>query len=82
MNKALNLTSIIVSHDVQETLQIADYVYVIVDKKVVGHGTPEAIARDGSSQLQQFIQGLPDGPVPFDYPAIPLATDFLQGQEA
>lgn len=81
MNKALNLTSIIVSHDVQETLQIADYVYVIVDKKVVGQGTPEAISQDGSSQLKQFIQGLPDGPVPFDYPAIPLANDFLQGQE-
>jgi len=81
LNKSLNLTSIIVSHDVSETMQIADYVYVIVDKKVVGHGTPDSIAHDSSSQLQQFIQGLPDGPVPFDYPALPLVNDFLQGAE-
>ena len=79
LNDSLNLTSIIVSHDVQETMQIADYVYVIVDKKVVGHGTPETICKDSSSQLQQFIQGLPDGPVPFDYPATPLVHDFLGG---
>lgn len=79
LNDALGLTSIIVSHDVQETLGIADYVYVIVDKKVIGHGTPDAILRNASQQLQQFIQGLPDGPVPFDYPAKPLAQDFLQG---
>lgn len=81
LNKSLNLTSIIVSHDVQETMQIADYVYVIVSKKVVGHGTPESIFHDSSKQLQQFIQGLPDGPVPFDYPAIPLVQDFLRGEE-
>jgi phospholipid/cholesterol/gamma-HCH transport system ATP-binding protein len=81
LNNSLNLTSIIVSHDVQETMQIADYVYVIVDKKVVGHGTPNAISQDTSSELQQFIKGLPDGPVPFDYPAVPLVQDFLQGQE-
>lgn len=82
LNNALNLTSIIVSHDVEETMQIADYVYVIVDKKVIGHGTPDNIYRDSSSQLQQFIKGLPDGPVPFDYPAKPLLHDFLQGVES
>lgn len=82
LNDALGLTSIIVSHDVQETMQIADYVYVIAGKKVVGQGTPESVSKDSSKQLQQFIQGLPDGPVPFDYPAKPLAQDFLQGQEA
>jgi phospholipid/cholesterol/gamma-HCH transport system ATP-binding protein len=79
LNDALNLTSIIVSHDVQETLQIADYVYVIAGKKIIGQGTPDIISRDSSSQLQQFIKGLPDGPVPFDYPAAPLVQDFLQG---
>ena len=71
LNDALGLTSVIVSHDVQETLSIADYVYVIVDKKVIGQGTPESILHNSSRQLQQFIQGLPDGPVPFDYPAPP-----------
>jgi phospholipid/cholesterol/gamma-HCH transport system ATP-binding protein len=78
LNDALGLTSIIVSHDVQETLRIADYVYIIADKKVVGYGTPEAIMQDSSTQLQQFIKGLPDGPVPFDYPATPLVEDLLQ----
>lgn len=79
LNDALGLTTIIVSHDVKETLDIADYAYIIVDKKVIGHGTSESIRRNTSKQLQQFIQGLPDGPVPFDYPAKPLEQDFLQG---
>ncbi len=77
LNDTLGLTSIIVSHDVQETLTISDYAYVIVDKKIVGHGTPEALRRDPSPSLQQFIQGLPDGPVPFHYPALPLEQDFM-----
>lgn len=79
INDGLGLTSVIVSHDVKETLSIADYVYVITNKKIIGHGTPEALIHNPSSQLQQFIQGLPDGPVPFDYPAKPLAEDFLEG---
>lgn len=82
LNDALGLTSIIVSHDVQETLSIADYVYVIVDKKVIGQGNPQEILNNPSKQLQQFIQGLPDGPVPFDYPASSLVDDFLQEKTA
>lgn len=81
LNDALDLTSIVVSHDVLEALGIADYVYVISDKKIIGQGTPQSIMRDSSSQLQQFIQGLPDGPVPFHYPAKSLEQDFLQGGE-
>jgi phospholipid/cholesterol/gamma-HCH transport system ATP-binding protein len=79
LNDALGMTSIIVSHDVRETLDMADYVYVIADKKVIGYGTPAEIENNSSRQLQQFIQGLPDGPVPFDYPAKPLADEFMQG---
>jgi phospholipid/cholesterol/gamma-HCH transport system ATP-binding protein len=78
MNDALKLTSVIVSHDVQEALSISDYAYVIADKRVIGHGTPEQIMADPSPLLQQFIQGLPDGPVPFDYPAPTLERDFLE----
>lgn len=77
LNDALGLTSIIVSHNVQETLAIADYVYVIVDKKIIGEGDPQSIMQQSSPALQQFIQGLPDGPVPFDYPAKPFAEDFI-----
>lgn len=78
LNDALGLTSVIVSHDVQETLSIADYVYIISNKKIIGHGAPQRILKDDSPQLQQFIKGLPDGPVPFDYPAKPLKEDFFQ----
>lgn len=77
LNSALGLTSIIVSHDVQETLSIADYAYVIADQKVIGYGTPEALLNHTSKQLQQFIQGLPDGPVPFHYKAPSLLDDFF-----
>jgi phospholipid/cholesterol/gamma-HCH transport system ATP-binding protein len=77
LNDALGLTSIIVSHDVQETLSIADYVYVIADGKVIGQGTSEVINADQSNQLRQFIHGLPDGPVPFHYSKDKFADDLL-----
>lgn len=79
LNDALGLTSIIVSHDVQEALSISDYAYVISDKKVIGKGTPDEINHNTYRQLQQFIKGLPDGPVPFHYPARPIEQDFLEG---
>ncbi|OGT37021.1 MAG: ABC transporter ATP-binding protein [Gammaproteobacteria bacterium RIFCSPHIGHO2_12_FULL_38_14] len=79
LNDALQLTSIIVSHDVTEALSIADYVYVIAGKSIIGEGTPDAILHHSSPQLQQFIQGLPDGPVPFHHTAKSIAQDFLEG---
>jgi phospholipid/cholesterol/gamma-HCH transport system ATP-binding protein len=82
LNDALGLTSIIVSHDVGETMSIADYVYVISDKQIIGQGTPAEIQHDTDGKLKQFIQGLPDGPVPFDYPAIDLTKDIMQGAPA
>lgn len=82
MNDAMNLTSVIVSHDVQEALSISDYVYVIADKKIIGKGTPQEIMQNESMQLKQFIQGLPDGPVPFDYPAPSLREDILEDAHA
>jgi len=78
LNDALKLTTIIVSHDVQEALSISDYAYVIADQKIIGHGTPKDIMENASPQLQQFIHGMPDGPVPFDYPAQPITQDFLE----
>lgn len=80
LNDALGLTTVIVSHDVQETLSIADYVYVISDGKVIGQGEADKMNHNPSPQLQQFLHGLPDGPVPFHYPANPLETD-LMGEE-
>ncbi len=67
MNKILGITSIIVSHDVQETMTIADYVYILSGGQVVGQGTPEQIERSDSQWVKQFILGTPDGPVRFHY---------------
>jgi phospholipid/cholesterol/gamma-HCH transport system ATP-binding protein len=77
LNDAANLTSVIVSHDVAETAQIADLVYVISDGKVVGKGAPSELDSTGSAWVRQFLQGLPDGPVHFHYPAQPLEQDII-----
>jgi phospholipid/cholesterol/gamma-HCH transport system ATP-binding protein len=78
LNDALGLTSIIVSHDVQETAAISDYIYVISGGKVVGDGTPQQLDSTDSDWVRQFMEGLPDGPVPFHYPAQEYAADLLQ----
>ncbi len=77
LNDALGLTSIIVSHDVKETAAISDYIYVISQGKVIGQGTPEALGKMDSDRVNQFMQGLPDGPVPFHYPAPDYMEDLL-----
>lgn len=77
LNETLGLTSIVVSHDVDETAAIADYLYVLSEGKLIGHGSPEAIADSPSTRVQQFMQGLADGPVPFHYPATDYAADLL-----
>ncbi|MGL4206851.1 MAG: phospholipid ABC transporter ATP-binding protein MlaF [Aeromonadaceae bacterium] len=74
LNKTLGITSVIVSHDVSEVLSIADYVYLIANRKVVAHGTPAQLRDEANPEVAQFVQGLPDGPVPFHYPA----NDYLQ----
>jgi phospholipid/cholesterol/gamma-HCH transport system ATP-binding protein len=81
LNDALGLTSIIVSHDVQETAAIADYIYLLSGSKVVAHGTPEEMGRSSSAWAQQFMHGLPDGPVPFHFRAPDYASDLLAGSE-
>jgi phospholipid/cholesterol/gamma-HCH transport system ATP-binding protein len=79
LNDTLNLTSVVVSHDVHETLSIADYVFVIADGRVIGEGEPAQLMQHESSWVRQFIQGLPDGPVPFHYPAQNYAQDLIGG---
>ncbi len=77
LNTTLNLTSIIVSHDVKDTAAIADYIYVISHGKIVGHGTPEEIENSKSDWVQQFMHGEADGPVHFHYPANAYVDDLL-----
>ncbi|GGD50207.1 ATP-binding cassette domain-containing protein [Lacimicrobium alkaliphilum] len=78
LNDALNLTSIVVTHDVKEVMSIADYVYILADKKVIGQGTPDQIREHESELVQQFLGGKADGPVPFHYPANSLEQDLLE----
>ncbi len=80
LNKTLGLTSIIVSHDVQETAAIADYIYVLSDGKIVGEGTPEQITDSPSEWVQQFMLGKADGPVHFHYPAPDYFDDLMAEQ--
>lgn len=77
LNDALGLTSVIVSHDVPETARIADYMYLIADGKIIGQGEPNILMNDESPAVKQFIHGLPDGVVPFHYPAKPIMADLL-----
>jgi phospholipid/cholesterol/gamma-HCH transport system ATP-binding protein len=80
LNDALGASSIVVSHDVVECLQIVDYLYIISEGVIVGEGTPEELRRLQTPYVHQFVFGEIDGPVPFHYPAKPYAQDVgLEG---
>ena len=79
LNDAARLTSIVVTHDVRETAEIADLAYVISGGKVIESGRPMQLMENGGEWTRQFMNGLPDGPVPFHYPAEPLAGDLGVG---
>jgi phospholipid/cholesterol/gamma-HCH transport system ATP-binding protein len=75
-NQALGTTSVIVSHDVQEVVSIADYVCILSSGKIVAKGTPHEINTSQQAEVDQFMHGKPDGPVPFHYPAVDIAVDL------
>ena len=77
VNHALGLTSIIVSHDLEESLSISDYVVIISEGVVVEAGSPAELRASSSEWTQQFLNGKPDGPVPFQLPAPDYATELL-----
>ncbi len=79
LNRSLGLTSVVVSHDIQESLELADKVYIIADGHVIGSGIPEDLMREPSARVRQFVNGMPDGPVPFHYPAQNYREDILGG---
>jgi phospholipid/cholesterol/gamma-HCH transport system ATP-binding protein len=81
LNDALGLTSIVVSHDVQEIASVADQVYLISGGKVVAQGTPADMKRNPSEIVKQFVGGLPDGPVPFHFPAPDYFGELLSRSE-
>jgi phospholipid/cholesterol/gamma-HCH transport system ATP-binding protein len=76
LNDALGLTSIVVTYDVTEALQVADLVYVIAEGVVLGKGTSREVAASDDPYLKQFLNALPDGPVRFHFPGPALAEDL------
>ena len=75
LNDALGATSIVVSHDVVESLQIVDYVYFMAEGRILAEGTPAEVRRTTDPLVRQFIHGETDGPVPFHLPTRGYAED-------
>ncbi len=76
LNDALGITSIVVTHDVYESLKIVDYMYFVSEGRIIARGTPDEVRDSGDPFVRQFVDGEPDGPVPFQYPARPYAEDL------
>ena len=76
LGASLGAASIIVTHDVEESLQIVDYIYFLAEGKIVAKGTPDEIRASEMPYVKQFISGAPDGPVRFQYPAPDYAVDL------
>ncbi len=78
LNQSLGITSIVVSHDVAETCAISDYAYLVGDGQIMGEGTPAEVQKSKSEHIRQFMEGLPDGPVPYQYPAGDYIEDLMK----
>lgn len=79
LGQALGVTSILVSHDVEETFSIADRVVFIANGRIVAQGTPDEMRASTDPLVHQFFTASPDGPVRFHYPAVSVADDFSAG---
>ncbi len=79
LNDALGATSIMVTHDIQESLQIVDYIFFMNGGRVVAEGTPDEIRASKDPFVYQFVHAEVEGPVHFDYPAQSVRQDFLLG---
>ena len=76
LNDAMGLTSIIVSHDLDETFRIADQVVILANGRIAAQGTPDEVRHSSDPLIAQFVNAQPEGPVPFHYPACSVAEDF------
>ncbi|MBA3597561.1 MAG: ABC transporter ATP-binding protein [Methylibium sp.] len=79
LNQSLGITSIVVSHDVDVTFSIADQVVFLANGGVVAQGTPQQMRESSDPLVRQFVDGEPDGPVHFHYPATTIEQDFRMG---
>jgi phospholipid/cholesterol/gamma-HCH transport system ATP-binding protein len=76
LNDSLSLTSIFVSHELEQTFEIADHVIVLADGKVVSEGSPDEMRSSIDPMVHQYVNSLPDGPVGFHYPRVPIEEDL------
>ena len=76
LNDALGITSVVVTHDIYESLKIVDYIYFVAEGRIVAHGTPEDVRASTDPFVRQFVDGQADGPVPFHVAAAPLEASF------
>lgn len=76
LNDALGVTSIVVSHDVDETFRIADQVVILADGRIAASGTPAEMRASADPLVHQFVNAQPEGPVRFHYPAADVGADF------
>ena len=79
LNDALGITSVVVTHDVYESLKIVDYLYFVSEGRIIAQGTPDEVRNSADPFVRQFVDGEPDGPVPFHYPARPYAEELAAG---
>jgi phospholipid/cholesterol/gamma-HCH transport system ATP-binding protein len=76
LNDSLGLSSLFVSHEIEQTFEIADHIIVLADGKVVAQGTPGEMRSSSDAMVHQYVNSLPDGPVGFHYPRVPIAEDL------
>jgi len=76
INTSFKTTVVLVSHTIQNTFQIADSIYLISDGKIMAEGTPQQLTNNSDPWVEQFIKGLPDGPMHFHYPAMPIKQEL------
>ena len=79
LNDALGITSIVVSHDLEETFRIADQVIILAGGKVAAQGSPAEVMASDDPLVRQFVNALPEGPVHFHYPGPTVDQDFGAG---
>jgi phospholipid/cholesterol/gamma-HCH transport system ATP-binding protein len=77
LNDALGITSVVVTHDVYESMRIVDYMYFVSAGRIIAQGTPDEMRATADAFVRQFVDGQPDGPVPFHYPAVPYRDEVL-----
>ena len=78
LNDALGITSVVVTHDIYESWKIVDYICFVSEGRIIAQGTPADVRASTDPFVRQFVDGAPDGPVPFHYPAKTLEREFAR----